>query len=299
MEHAGYVNKAAKTDYGHIFPMTVQTYLDSGEAGQSQIEALRAELAKLNPETNPQLARVFVRFTLMASYGTWLEQAGILPWKPGTASASVMEVYNRWKAERGDGGLSYEAYKAVTALTERTFALDARFEVRNGKGDSEPAFRDKLGIKRGNEIWMNDAGLDEILGDAKLKPSLLEYLVAGNDPDWELIHEPGKFQRTVPKTWRADFGRRAYCFVRRADEQAIPDSPEVVELKRQVEKLTAGLATAEQDHREREAVTLMEVATLTAQRDALNLRNSELQHYLDERWSNPAELPQKQVTAVH
>jgi uncharacterized protein (DUF927 family) len=247
--HADFVNDMAGTHYGHVFPLSIQTYLDCDTA-RVEIEELRRGINEEHPQANPQNARVFSRFSLVAAYAEWLIGKGVLPWTKDKAQQAVVAVFDRWKEAQGDSSLPYEVRKALEAYNAKSFALDNQLENRTA-GSTSPAFRDRLGIKYGNQVWHDDKGLETLLGDSKLKLPLLEYLQLGTDPTWSLlIHEKGRLKAKTPTVWTdKPLGSRAYCLVRRdVPEETVQDSPETQAMRLQLISVTA-----ERDRRKSEA----------------------------------------------
>lgn len=100
-EFSDAIQRASVTHFGHAGPQFIRKLLEIGE--QDQLPAMLADFCKHFPATNGQESRAAERFALIAMAGELAIDFEILPLPPGAARDAMLELFEIWRAERGQG----------------------------------------------------------------------------------------------------------------------------------------------------------------------------------------------------
>ncbi|WP_417791947.1 DUF927 domain-containing protein [Stutzerimonas xanthomarina] len=100
-EFSDAIQRASVTHYGHAGPQFIRKLLECGE--QEGLPALLAQFCAQYPSTSGQESRAAERFALVAMAGELAISFGILPLPAGTARDSMSELFEVWRAGRGEG----------------------------------------------------------------------------------------------------------------------------------------------------------------------------------------------------
>lgn len=100
-EFSDAIQRASVTHYGHAGPQFIRKLLELDE--QDDLPALLAQFCTQYPSTNGQESRAAERFALVAMAGELAITFGILPIPAGTARDSMLELFDVWRAGRGQG----------------------------------------------------------------------------------------------------------------------------------------------------------------------------------------------------
>lgn len=95
------LKKASVTHYGHLGPAFVRALMDSGDLERlpAMLEAIRSHF----PAAAGQSARVAERFAIVALALELAVNMGLLPIANGEATTSMVELFESWRAARGEG----------------------------------------------------------------------------------------------------------------------------------------------------------------------------------------------------
>lgn len=100
-EFSDAIQRASVTDHGHAGPAFIHKLLE-----QNQLEALPSRLTQLcaqYPCSNGQESRAAERFALVALAGELAIEYSILPLAVGQVQAAMLELFDIWRAGRGEG----------------------------------------------------------------------------------------------------------------------------------------------------------------------------------------------------
>lgn len=100
-EFSDAIQRASTTDYGHAGPEFVRLLLASGEVGKLP-EWLATMVAKY-PNTSGQEGRAAERFALVALAGELAIKFGLLPLEKGHIQTAMLDLFDVWRAGRGEG----------------------------------------------------------------------------------------------------------------------------------------------------------------------------------------------------
>lgn len=100
-EFSDAIQRASVTHYGHAGPQFILKLLECGE--QEGLPALLAQFCEQYPTTSGQESRAAERFALVAMAGELAISFGILPLPAGTARDAMLELFEVWRAGRGEG----------------------------------------------------------------------------------------------------------------------------------------------------------------------------------------------------
>lgn len=140
------LKKASTTHYGHAGPAFVLALIDSGELGDlpAMLEAIKAHF----PAEPGQPARVAERFAIVALALELAAGMGVLPLEKNEGIRSMVELFNGWRAGRGEGpSEDRQILKAIADFIDRHGS--SRFQsIKNYAGGDEKV-RDRAG-------WLED-----------------------------------------------------------------------------------------------------------------------------------------------
>lgn len=153
------VKLASHTDYGHAGPAFVQLLLASGEA--AKLTDWLAAMAGKFPNVSGQEGRAAERFALVALAGELAIKYGLLPLPAGHVRAAMLELFDVWRAGRGEGpSENRQILKSIADFIARHG--DTRFSsVTDPHGEA----RDRAGYwedaPSGRLFLFNRPGLEE------------------------------------------------------------------------------------------------------------------------------------------
>lgn len=158
-EFSDAIQRASATDYGHAGPEFVRLLLASGEVANLP-EWLAAMVAKY-PSTSGQEGRAAERFALVALAGELAIKFGLLPLEKGHIQTAMLELFDVWRAGRGEGpSEDRQILRAVADFIARHG--DTRF---SGADDPHGEARDRAGYwedsPSGRLFLFNRPGLEE------------------------------------------------------------------------------------------------------------------------------------------
>lgn len=158
-EFSDAIQRASATDYGHAGPEFVRLLLASGEVGNLP-EWLAAMVSKY-PSTSGQEGRAAERFALVALAGELAIKFGLLPLEKGHIQVAMLELFDVWRAGRGEGpSEDRQILRAVADFIARHG--DTRF---SGTDDPHGEARDRAGYwedaPSGRLFLFNRPGLEE------------------------------------------------------------------------------------------------------------------------------------------
>lgn len=158
-EFSDAIQRASVTDYGHAGPAFIRKLLE-----QDQLKGLPSLLAQFctqYPSSNGQESRAAERFALVAMAGELAIEFGILPLGTGHIQAEMLELFDVWRAGRGEGpSEDRQILRAVADFIARHG--DTRFSsVKDSMGEA----RDRAGYwedaPAGRLYLFNRTGLEE------------------------------------------------------------------------------------------------------------------------------------------
>ena len=148
-EFSDAIQRASVTHFGHAGPQFIRKLLEIGE--QDQLPAMLANFCKHFPATNGQESRAAERFALIAMAGELAIKFDILPLPQGTACDAMLELFEIWRAERGQGPSedrqilrSIADFIARHADTRFSSVNDVHGEARDRAGYWEEANGERL-----------------------------------------------------------------------------------------------------------------------------------------------------------
>lgn len=100
-EFSDAIQRASVTHYGHAGPAFIRKLLEFGDL--EDLPNLLAKFCEQYPSASGQESRAAERFALVAMAGELAIQFGILPLQAGTVRAAMLELFNVWRAGRGEG----------------------------------------------------------------------------------------------------------------------------------------------------------------------------------------------------
>ncbi|MEC6744515.1 DUF927 domain-containing protein [Pseudomonas qingdaonensis] len=100
-EFSDAIQHTSVTHYGHAGPQFIRKLLEADVPGG--LPALLAQFCEQYPSINGQESRAAERFALVAMAGELAISFGILPLPAGTAREAMLELFDVWRAGRGDG----------------------------------------------------------------------------------------------------------------------------------------------------------------------------------------------------
>lgn len=89
------------TDYGHAGPEFIRKLLESGDI--VKLPERLASFCEKFPSTSGQESRAAERFAVVAMAGELAISFGVLPIPPDTVSDAMLELFEVWRAGRGEG----------------------------------------------------------------------------------------------------------------------------------------------------------------------------------------------------
>lgn len=177
------LKRATSTHCGHAGPEYVRRFMSEGYTGEI-VRSLVSEFTKsaAPPDSDGQTLRVADRLGIISAAGEIGIQLGVLPWRPGTASAAAKWALNSWITARGSSSEAFETRQIIDRL-QLTIERDgdARFE-KIPDGISEVPGRvvlNRLGWRKGSgefqEWWVPKESWKEIFAglDPKLAAKVL------------------------------------------------------------------------------------------------------------------------------
>lgn len=159
-EFSDAIQRASVTHYGHAGPQFIRKLLELGE--QDDLPALLAQFCEQYPTTTGQESRAAERFALVAMAGELAISFGILPLPAGTARNAMLELFEVWRAGRGEGpSEDRQILRSVADFIARHGG--SRFQ--SAAAGSEPV-RDRAGLwddaADGGRLYLfNRSGLEE------------------------------------------------------------------------------------------------------------------------------------------
>ncbi|TKD44224.1 DUF927 domain-containing protein [Azotobacter chroococcum] len=154
------LKKASTTHYGHAGPAFVLALIDSGELGD-----LPAMLEKIKAHFNAepgQPERVAERFAIVALALELAAGLGVLPLEKNEGIRSMVELFNGWRAGRGEGpSEDHQILKAIADFIDRHGG--SRFQSVEAGADE---VRDRAGYwedrQQGGRLYLfTSGGLEE------------------------------------------------------------------------------------------------------------------------------------------
>ncbi len=153
------LKRASSTHYGHAGPEFVRLLIESGDLDKlpEMLDTIRAHF----PAPPGQPARVAERFAIVALALELAAGMGLLPLAQGEATASMVELFEGWRGERGEGpSEDRQILRAVADFIDRHGG--SRFQSVEGGADE---VRDRAGYweKTGDELLylFTSSGLKE------------------------------------------------------------------------------------------------------------------------------------------
>ncbi|PQO96753.1 RNA helicase [Pseudomonas frederiksbergensis] len=158
-EFSDAIQHASVTDYGHAGPEFIRKLLASGDVGKLP-EWLASMVAKF-PSTNGQEGRAAERFALVALAGELAIKFGVLTIPAGTVLAAILDLFDVWRAGRGEGpSENHQILKSIADFIARHG--DTRF---SGADNLHSEARDRAGYwedaPSGRLFLFNRPGLEE------------------------------------------------------------------------------------------------------------------------------------------
>jgi putative DNA primase/helicase len=138
-EFSDAIQRASVTDYGHAGPEFIRQLLASGDA--DKLPAWLASMAAKFPSTSGQEGRGAERFALVALAGELAIKFGILSIPPGSVQTAMLEMFDVWRAGRGEGpSEDRQILKSIADFIDRHGG--SRFQSVNAGAD---VVRDRAG----------------------------------------------------------------------------------------------------------------------------------------------------------
>lgn len=189
-EFSDAIQRASVTHYGHAGPQFIRKLLELGE--QDDLPALLAQLCNQYPSTSGQESRAAERFALVAMAGELAISFGILPLPTGAARDAMLELFEVWRAGRGQGpSEDRQILRAIADFIARHG--DTRFSSAD---DPEGEARDRAGYwedsPTGRLYLFNRPGLE----DAAKGYDLGRVVLALESVGAIAKREPGRAQAT-------------------------------------------------------------------------------------------------------
>lgn len=100
-EFSDAIQRASVTHYGHAGPEFIRKLLEGDDL--EELPSALAELCSQYPTTSGQEGRAAERFALVAMAGELAIEFGILPIPAGSARDAMLELFEVWRAGRGEG----------------------------------------------------------------------------------------------------------------------------------------------------------------------------------------------------
>ena len=100
-EFSDAIQRASVTDYGHAGPEFIRQLLASGDA--DKLPGWLASMGAKFPSANGQEGRAAERFALVALAGELAIKFGVLSIPSGTVQIAMLELFDVWRAGRGEG----------------------------------------------------------------------------------------------------------------------------------------------------------------------------------------------------
>ncbi|MQT51941.1 MULTISPECIES: DUF927 domain-containing protein [Pseudomonas] len=100
-EFSDAIQRASVTDYGHAGPEFIRKLLESGDI--VKLPERLASFCEKFPSTSGQESRAAERFAVVAMAGELAISFGVLPIPPDTVSDAMLELFEVWRAGRGEG----------------------------------------------------------------------------------------------------------------------------------------------------------------------------------------------------
>lgn len=160
-EFSDAIQRAANTDYGHAGPEFIRKLLELEPDELGGLPEMLAEFSSWFPSANGQEGRAAERFALVAMAGELAINFGILPVPAGGARDAMLELFDIWRAGRGEGpSEDRQILKGIADFIARHG--DTRFSsVDNPHGEA----RDRAGYWQdtpsGRLYLFNRPGLEE------------------------------------------------------------------------------------------------------------------------------------------
>ncbi len=138
-EFSDAIQRTTATHYGHAGPAFISALLETG--GQNGLPNLLAQFCEKYPTSTGQESRGAERFALLAMAGELAIDFNILPVPKGAAADAMLELYEGWRAGRGEGPSEYrQILRSIADFIARHG--DARFSNVNNKYEE---VRDRAG----------------------------------------------------------------------------------------------------------------------------------------------------------
>lgn len=158
-EFSDAIQRVSVTHYGHAGPQFIRKLLECGL--QEGLPALLAQFCSQYPSISGQESRAAERFALVAMAGELAITFGVLPLPTGTARDAMLELFEQWRAGRGEGpSEDRQILRSVADFIARHG--DTRFSSAN---DRAVEVRDRAGYwedtPRGRLYLFNRPGLEE------------------------------------------------------------------------------------------------------------------------------------------
>lgn len=158
-EFSDAIQLASVTHYGHAGPQFIRKLLELGE--QDGLPALLAQFCAQYPSTSGQESRAAERFALVAMAGELAISFGILPVPAGAVRNAMLELFEAWRAGRGQGpSEDRQILRAIADFIARHG--DTRFSSAD---DPQGEARDRAGYwedsPTGRLYLFNRPGLEE------------------------------------------------------------------------------------------------------------------------------------------
>lgn len=189
-EFSDSIQRASVTHYGHLGPAFIRKLLECGEAGD--LPDVLATMCAGYPSGSGQESRAAERFALVAMAGELAIEWGLLPVPAGAASDAMLELFDAWRASRGQGQGEDATIRASLCdfITRHGDALFSEL------GDNAMV-RDRAGWWKNEgarRVWLFTS---EGLGRAVPGFDLPRILAAVEGAGWITEHNPGKRAKRV------------------------------------------------------------------------------------------------------
>lgn len=195
-EFSDAIQHTSVTHYGHAGPQFIRKLLEVDVPGG--LPALLAQFCEQYLSINGQESRVAERFALVAMAGELAISFGILPLPAGTARESMLQLFDVWRAGRGDG--PSEDQKILRAVAD-FIARHGASRFQSAAKGSEPV-RDRVGLwdneEHGDRLYLfSRSGLEEATKGYDMGRVILALDTAGAIAKRE--HGKHQAQRRLPE----------------------------------------------------------------------------------------------------
>jgi putative DNA primase/helicase len=209
-EMADHFKTECAKHYGHAGIKFIEYII---QQGNSDFGGTLAKIEQQFPPTDGQAARAASRFALYAMAGELAIEAGIVPWKQGSALDACKVMFEQWLQMRGDGATEHK--QILQAVSDYILKYGASKFTDKAIGADVPAIREQSGWytdSLGERVYLfTSAALREAGGDYDFK-RVLDALDSAN---WIVEHDEGKRSK---KTVISGHGKVNLYWIRPAED---------------------------------------------------------------------------------